>query len=227
MASQAYTTAMRPESLGQAGQAQRPALESLGASAAGLARKLRRLASNRMLLTTVVTLAPTIAITVAALLFRDQLAGASEVGYLGVFFGNLIASGSVMLPVPGLAGAFVAAAMWNPVLIALAGATGSTLGETTGYLAGVSARGAVDNFATKHKWYGRIEGLVERRGLITIAALAAIPAPGFDVVGIAAGSLRYPFHRFMIAVLVGRLVKFGVAATIGYYGAPVVLGLFT
>lgn len=227
MASQAYKTAVKAGFLGQAGPVLRPRLESLGASASGLAKKLRRLAGNRMLLTAVVTLTPTIAITVAALLLRDQLAGASEVGYLGVFFGNLIASGSVMLPVPGLAAAFAAAAMWNPVLIALAGATGSTIEETTGYLAGVSARGTVDKFAAKHKWYAQIESLVERRGMITITALATIPAPGFDVVGIAAGSLRYPFHRFMIAVLVGRLVKFGVAATIGYYGAPVVIGLFS
>lgn len=227
MASQAYTTAVRAGSLKQTGAVLRPGLESLGASAARLAKRLRRLAGNRMLLTTVIALAPTIAITVAALLLRDQLAGASEVGYLGVFFGNLIASGSVMLPVPGLAAAFAAAAMWNPVLIALAGATGSTIGETTGYLAGVSARGTIDKFAAKHKWYRRIESLVQRRGLVTITALAAIPAPGFDVVGIAAGSLRYPFHRFMMAVLVGRLVKFGVAATIGYYGAPIIIGLFT
>ena len=226
MTSLANAAAAKAEFLGQAELALRPGFESLGASATGLARRLRRLAGNRMLLTTVVTLAPTIAITVAALLLRDQLAGASEVGYLGVFFGNLVASGSVMLPVPGLAAAFAAAAMWNPVLIALAGATGSTIGKTTGYLAGVSARGSVDKFAAKHKWYRRIESLVEKRGMITITALATIPAPGFDVVGIAAGSLRYPFHRFMIAVLAGRLVKFSVAATIGYYGAPVIIGLF-
>ena len=46
------------------------------------------------------------------------------------------------------------------MLIALAGATGSTLGETTSYLAGVSARITVEKFAAKHKWYGKIEGLV-------------------------------------------------------------------
>ena len=46
------------------------------------------------------------------------------------------------------------------MLIALAGATGSTLGETTRYLAGVSARITVEKFAAKHKWYGKIEGLV-------------------------------------------------------------------
>lgn len=63
--------------------------------------------------------------------------------------------------------------------------------------------------------------------MITIASLAIIPAPGFEVVGIAAGSLRYPFQRFVIAVLAGRLVQFGVAATIGYYGAPIIMGLFS
>ena len=113
------------------------------------------------------------------------------------------------------------------MLIALAGATGSTLGETTSYLARVSAWITVDKFAAKHKWYGKIEGLVQRRGMITITAFATIPASRFDVVGIAAGSLPYLFHRFMIAVPIGRLAKFGVAATIGYYGAPIMIRLFS
>ncbi len=40
------------------------------------------------------------------------------------------------------------------MLIALAGATGSTLGETTSYLAGVSARITVDKFAATIGYYG-------------------------------------------------------------------------
>ena len=69
--------------------------------------------------------------------------------------------------------------------------------------------------------------VVQRRGMITITAFATIPASRFDVVGIAAGSLPYLFHQFMIAVPIGRLAKFGVAATIGYYGAPIMIRLFS
>jgi membrane protein YqaA with SNARE-associated domain len=38
--------------------------------------------------------------------------------------------------------------------------------------------------------------------------LAAIPNPLFDVAGVAAGALRYPVWGFLVAVLVGKLVKF-------------------
>ena len=128
---------------------------------------------------------------------------------------------------PGLAAAFAAASLWNPSLVALAGATGSTLGELTSYLAGVSARGTVRWFAARHKWHWRIESWVERRGSFTVMAFAAIPLPGFDVVGIAAGVLGYPIHRFAVACLIGRIVKFTLVAMAGFWAAPALAGLFS
>ena len=66
----------------------------------------------------------------------------------------------------------------------------------------------------------------ESRGAVTLFIFAIIPLPFFDVVGFAAGSLKYPIQRFAVAVLLGKIVKFSIVAAGGYWGTPVVTGLF-
>ena len=63
-------------------------------------------------------------------------------------------------------------------------------------------------------------------GVFTIFALAVVPSPGMDVVGFACGSMRYPIHKFGLAILLGKLVKFIVAAYIGLLGSSAFLGIF-
>ena len=92
---------------------------------------LQRLLRNRRLLLAVLILSPTVLLTAGALLFGHHLQALHTVGYFGIFLTNVVASGTIILPVPGLAAAFVAGGLWNPMLVALAGATGSALGEIT------------------------------------------------------------------------------------------------
>ena len=82
------------------------------------------LASGRVLFL-VLAFTPMVLFTVTALLFRHHVQDLNDLGYLGVFLGNLMASGTVILPVPGLAAAFAAAALWNPLLVALTGFWGA------------------------------------------------------------------------------------------------------
>ncbi|MDP6454901.1 MAG: hypothetical protein QF898_16480, partial [SAR202 cluster bacterium] len=42
---------------------------------------------------------------------------------------------------------------------------------------------------------------------LVLFLVSAIPNPIVDVVGIAAGSVRYPFLRFMLIVLSGKIIK--------------------
>ena len=94
------------------------------------------------------------------------------------------------------------------MLLALAGAVGSTIGELTGYLAGYGSQGIVQ----KSRYYSRISNWVARRGGFALFVLAAVPNPLFDIGGIAAGSLGYPISRFLLWVGIGKLVKFLVFA---------------
>lgn len=130
----------------------------------------------------------------------------SDVGYLATFYLNLIGAATIILPLPGVLAACVAAESsfgLNLVLIGLVGAAGATIGETTAYLAGYAGHNAVTNM----RWYPRIHDLMERRGGITLFLVSVIPTPFFDLAGIAAGALEYPFRKFLLYVLIGKAIR--------------------
>ena len=87
---------------------------------------------------------------------------------------------------------FWAPTLWNPFLVAVAGATGSTLGEVAAYLAGVGSYDAVRRVIERNRWYTRIKRWIETHGMITIFLFAAIPNPLFDVAGFAAARRSTP-----------------------------------
>src|SRR3989338_11117183 len=66
--------------------------------------------------------------------FSDLLI--SQWGYLGILFVQLISSSTVLLPLPGIAVVFLYGAVLNPLIVGLFAATGSALGELTGYAVG-------------------------------------------------------------------------------------------
>ena len=174
----------------------------------------------------IVALLPIASITAYALFFAGDVRDLQSLGYAGVLAANVLASGTFVLPLPGLAVAFGAAAALNPALVALAGSTGSTIGEMAGYAAGASAHTAIGERMERSRWYGRVEGWVRRHGTLTIFALAATPNPFFDVAGFAAGSLRYPPLRFAAACWVGKTVKFLLVSLAGAWSIPALVGIF-
>lgn len=130
----------------------------------------------------------------------------SDVGYLATFYLNLVGAATIILPLPGVLAACVAAESsfgLNLILIGFAGASGATIGETTAYLAGYAGQ----NVITRLGWYPRIHGLMERHGAVTLFFVSVVPTPFFDLAGIAAGALNYPFRKFMLYVFVGKLLR--------------------
>ena len=173
---------------------------------------------------------PVVAITVAVLVFRNDIKDLHTLGYAGIFISNVIGSGSFILPVPGIATVILGAALWNPFLVAVAGSTGSTIGEIAAYLAGVGSYGVVRRIAGRNRWYvtwySRIRGWIEARGMITIFIFAATPNPFFDIAGFAAGSMRYPISRFVAACWLGKMVKYAVVTYAAFWGADMIYGWF-
>ena len=179
---------------------------------------------------------PVVALTVAVFAFRNDfddlrtIEGLEPLGYAGIFVANVIGSGSFVLPVPGIATVIIGATIWSPLLVALAGGTGSTIGELAAYLAGVGSYGAVRRIAGRSRWYvtwySRLRGWIEARGMITIFIFAATPNPFFDIAGFAAGSMRYPISRFTAACWLGKMVKYGVVSYAAFWGADMIYGWF-
>jgi uncharacterized membrane protein YdjX (TVP38/TMEM64 family) len=158
----------------------------------------------------------------AAYYFKDRVQELKPYGYVAVFVATLISNATVILPLPGLAITAVMAGILNPWLVGLVGGVAQALGELTGYMAGYSSQTWVDENPT----YDRLARWMRQRGLLTVAALAAIPNPAFDLAGIAAGALRLPVWKFLLGCIIGGIIKNTTVALAGYYGVEILLKLY-
>lgn len=143
----------------------------------------------------------------------DLVARLGAYGYLGVFLLTLLASATIILPSPALGVAALAGKTLNPWLVGLVGGVAAGLGEITGYMAGLSG----SPLAARSRFYPRIERWVQRWGILTIFVLAFIPGPVLDLAGIAAGTMRMPFQRFLAACLAGKVLRFIAVAWAGHF----------
>jgi uncharacterized membrane protein YdjX (TVP38/TMEM64 family) len=176
----------------------------------------------RLRVVQVLTVAAVLVALGAAVYFRDRIQDLEQYGYVAVFLVSLISNATVILPVPGLAVNSVLGGVFNPWVVGLVGGAGQALGELTGYMTGYSGQTWVDENPT----YDRLAKWMQRRGLLTVAALAAIPNPAFDLAGIAAGALRLPVWKFLVGCAIGGIVKNTVFALAGYYGIGALSNLF-
>lgn len=144
----------------------------------------------------------------------EGLRGYGGLGYLAAFAITALANASVVVPIPypGLI-ALLARVLGNPVGIALAGAAGSTLGETTAFIVGRAGKTAVED--TRFYRWTKHQLRTPRRAFIILFLLSAPPNPFFDVAGLTAGSLGVPFWIFATATFLGRILKMLFFAGIG------------
>ncbi|SVC43612.1 uncharacterized protein METZ01_LOCUS296466 [marine metagenome] len=125
-------------------------------------------------------------------------------GYPGVFFLSLLASGGMVFPIPSLAATCGAAGLGlNLIVVGILAGIGETLGELVGYSIGFGGQSVVQ----RRRIYKRARAWMIRWGIGVLFFLSIIPNPIFDFVGIAAGALRYPMKRFLIVVWVGKTLK--------------------
>ena len=125
-------------------------------------------------------------------------------GYPGVFFLSLLASGGMVFPIPSLAATCGAAGLdLNLIIVGVLAGLGETLGELVGYSIGFGGQSVVQ----RRRIYKRARTWMIRWGIGVLLILSIIPNPIFDFVGIAAGALRYPMKRFLVTVCVGKTLK--------------------
>lgn len=135
-----------------------------------------------------------------------------SLGYVGIFIVMFITSATVILPVPGMAITTLAGAFANPLIIGIVGGAGSALGELVGYYFGYGG-GEVLN---SKKYTEMKEKLRTSKAIFPIIFLfSLIPNPLFDLAGIASGALKYPVWKFLIACLLGKIIKITLFAYLG------------
>ena len=155
-----------------------------------------------------------IAITVGILYFYQQYPGRLDelkaYGYWGAFLISLIGNAAVILAAPVLPIlATIGVVLYpdtgpvGPIIVGLVSGVGAAIGEMTGYMLGYSGRGIVERVKL-YKWL--VEWL-RRWGAIAIFILSIVPF-FFDLVGIAAGVLRFPIWKFLLACWLGRTIMY-------------------
>src|SRR3990172_6607872 len=78
-----------------------------------------------------------IVVSVVVFIFRDNLVSLQNYGYLGLFLLSILGNATIILPVPIILTAFIGGAVFNPLIVGVVVSLGATIGELTGYLAGI------------------------------------------------------------------------------------------
>ncbi len=183
------------------------------ASAVGAAPRRPARASFWLRVARLVAFMLVVGLTVFIYLIRDRAEQLAAYGYPGIFILSILANATIILPAPGLAVVFVMGGVFSPWGVGLTAAAGATLGELSGYLAGFGGQAIVEN----RPLYNRFEGWMKRYGPPTVAVLAFVPSPFFDLAGISAGALRMPIPVFLAWCFVGKLGKMLLFAFAGTY----------
>ena len=129
-------------------------------------------------------------------------------------FGILAVINLSVLPLPfGISIMLVAAVHWNPVLVALAGSLGATLGEFSGYFFGyLGKRISIDEntpgYKTVCKW-------ISKYGIWAIAVLSFQPIIPFEIGGFVAGAAKMPVRKFLPAIWIGKFPKYLILIYLG------------
>jgi membrane protein YqaA with SNARE-associated domain len=150
------------------------------------------------------TIVPVIILTALLFIYREEVAGLGNWGYLGAFLIGLVGNATVILPMPSILLLFALGATFNPVLIGLTGAAGGALGELSGYVLGFSGHVFVRN----NRFYIKAEGWMKRWGSATVFVFALTPFLPIDIAGIAAGVLRFKVWKFLAACFAGKALLY-------------------
>ncbi len=151
-----------------------------------------------------------ITFAVLVLIIDLDLSELERLGYPGLFVIAFIGAASIVLPVPGFAAVAGGGALLDPVagipapvMVGLTAGLAEALGEFTGYAMGFGGTPIFE----RRRAYRLFYGWMTRYGMVAMFTLSAVPNPLFDLVGVAAGSVRMPVWKFFFSVLAGKTVK--------------------
>jgi uncharacterized membrane protein YdjX (TVP38/TMEM64 family) len=166
-----------------------------------------------------------VVLIVILFIFRDQVKKLDEYGYVGIFLLSIAVNATIIIPLPGVAITTAMGAIFNPIGVAIAAGLGASIGELSGYLAGFSGQAVAERAALYYRlttWMKQHQNLT----YVMILLLAFIPNPLFDLAGMAAGALKLPLWKFLIACAIGKILKMLMFAYAGYYSGSWLTGLF-
>lgn len=164
---------------------------------------MKKLSGWRLKVVRILVFLAIIALTVFLVLNRNRVKELEALGYPGIFLVSLLSNATLILPVPPVLFTSAMGAVFNPYFVALAAGTGATLGELSGYAAGFSGQGVIEN----KNWYTKVTEWMKKYGGLTVLVLAFVPNPVFDIAGMVAGALRMPLWKYLLFSWIGKTAK--------------------
>jgi membrane protein YqaA with SNARE-associated domain len=152
-----------------------------------------------------------VALSLAIVMWGDQLENLHVYGYPAIFLISLLGNLSVLFPAPSYLVVFAASSTLDPVAVGVIAGLGASLGEISGYVVGASGKGVIE----KKPIYQRVRAAVEKWGMWIIFLLGAVPNPFFDIGGMVAGATRMPLWRFLLAAWLGKSLRLTIVAMTG------------
>ncbi|MFH1588350.1 MAG: VTT domain-containing protein [Candidatus Diapherotrites archaeon] len=154
----------------------------------------------------------------------------SSYGYLGIFIASILANATIILPLPLDAVIFVLAGALGSIESALflgfIVGFGSAIGEMSAYILGLMGIKAVEKIIKKEiQKMEEIQKQLKSSGMIFIFLGALTPFP-FDLIGIAAGVIRYDPKKFFFAAALGKILRYVIIALAGMYGLDLIKYVF-
>ena len=134
---------------------------------------------------------------------------AEQLGYIGVFLTSFAGAVSIIVPIPYTLVILTLGMRMNPLLLAIAGGTGSAIGEFSGYVLGYYGRAIINEKLQRKMNF--IMRVFERYGAITIFLFALTPLPD-DLLFIPLGILRYSFVKAFIPCFLGKMLMCSILA---------------
>lgn len=145
-------------------------------------------------------------------------------GYPMLWVISLLRASSVLLPIPGsgltIAAGAIMDPLWGipvPIAVGVTAATAESIGEFTGYYAGINGGKLMEG----RRIYEEIRRWIQKAPFPTMFAMSFAPSPLFDVAGLAAGAARVPIRIFYPAILLGKTCRGILMATAGYYASGI------
>jgi membrane protein YqaA with SNARE-associated domain len=134
-------------------------------------------------------------------------------GYLGIFLISLSCV-TIIFPLPWEAVIIAAGTTLNPLWVGIMASIGATIGELSSYAAGYWGRKII--LGEHSERYKGAEAWLNRYGSFAVFLFALLPILIFDLLGLAAGSFRFPLWKFILACWAGRVIRCLVEAYLGW-----------
>lgn len=136
-----------------------------------------------------------------------------QFGFFGVFLVSLIGTMAVVIPIPyTLVIIFLGIEGWNPLLLTIAGGSGSAIGEFAGYFLGYYGRRIISEERQRKMDY--LLKIFGKYSPIAIFLFALTPLPD-DLLFIPLGILRYSPVKVFIPAIIGKTLMCYILASFG------------